>query len=377
MIFIVVVFSIFGSIFNPDAEGEKGGYDLIAVSSMPVNDIHNITFSGDGDGMPAVDYSTLDKKIQDAHSITEFYIYGNFIINGDEFTTYGQTWHAAYGIDEGFASHTEYALTVRSSDYTSDRDAWLAVAQDPDVCIVDKMTMGNYPDIVVGSTLSVSDGSGTGGSRNYTVIGIADEFAFMGMFVQKDGLRTDFPLLQGDNLFLLTVKDGEDQHEVAKDLEADLSAVGMNVFVFDDLIADYNRAVDQIFTMFTMFMGLGLVVGVASLGVLAVRSVIERKQEIGIMRAIGYRRSMVLGVFSTEMLFVTIVGILVGLGTGILTGYGIWSTSMSDFALDFVMPWGNVLVVIAITIVAAIVCTSIPAFKASRTNPAEAVRWIE
>ncbi|MCK4971389.1 MAG: FtsX-like permease family protein, partial [Thermoplasmata archaeon] len=163
----------------------------------------------------------------------------------------------------------------------------------------------------------------------------------------------------------------------AKDLEADLSAVGMNVFVFDDLIEDYNRAVDQVFTMFTMFMGLGLVVGVASLGVLAVRSVIERKQEIGILRAIGYRRSMILGVFSTEMLFVTIVGILVGLGTGIITGYGIWSTSMSDFALEFVMPWGNVLVVIAITIVAAIVCTFIPAYKASRTNPAEAVRWIE
>ena len=377
IIFIVVVFSIFGSIFNPNAEGEKGGYDLVAVSSMPVNDIHNITFSGDGDGMPAVNYSTLDEKIQDAHGITEFYIYGNFMINGNEFITYGQTWHPTYGIDEGFASHTEYKLTDRSSDYASDRDAWLTVAQDPDVCIVDKLTMGNYPGIVVGSTLSVSDGSGTGGSRNYTVIGIADEFAFMGMFVQKDGLRTDFPLLQGDNLFLLTIKEGEDLHRVAKDLESDLSAVGMNVFVFDDLIADYNKAVDQVFTMFTMFMGLGLVVGVASLGVLAVRSVIERKQEIGILRAIGYRKSMILGVFSTEMLFVTIVGILVGLGTGIITGYGIWSTSMSDFALDFVMPWGNVLVVIAITIVAAIVCTFIPAFKASRTNPAEAVRWIE
>jgi len=377
IIFIVVVFSIFGSIFNPDAEGEKGGYDLIAVSSMPVNDIYNITFNGGGDGIPAVNYSTLDDKIQSSHGITEHYIYGNYIINGEEITTYGHSWHATYGVDEGFASYTEYGFVERSSDYASDRDTWLAVAQDPNVCIVDKMTMGNYPDIVVGSTLSVSDGSGTGGSRNYTVIGIADEFAFMGMFVQKGGLRTDFPLLQGDNLFLLTIKEGEDQHEVAKDLEADLSAVGMNVFVFDDLIEDYNRAVDQIFTMFTMFMGLGLVVGVASLGVLAVRSVIERKQEIGILRAIGFRRSMVLGVFSTEMLFVTIVGILVGLGTGIITGYGIWSTSMSDFALEFVMPWGNVLVVIAITIVAAIVCTFIPAFKASQTNPAEAVRWIE
>jgi putative ABC transport system permease protein len=377
IIFIVVVFSIFGSIFNPNAEGEKGGYDLIGTSSMPVDDIHNITFAGDGSGAPSVDYTTLDGKIQEVHGITEHYIYGNLIIDGEEWTAYGPYYHTTLGIGEDFASHTEYGFADRSSDYDTDRDAWLAVTQDPNLCIMDKMTFGNYPDIEIGSVISVSDGSGLGGSRNYTVIGIADEFAFMGLFVQKDGLRIDFPLIQGDNLFLMTIKDGENQHKVAKDLESDMSAVGMNVFVFDDLIEEYNKAVDQVFSMFTMFMGLGLVVGVASLGVLAVRSVIERKQEIGIMRAIGYRRGMILGVFSTEMLFVTIVGILVGLGTGIITGYGIWSTSMSDFALEFVMPWSNVLMVIGITIMAAIVCTFLPAFKASRVNPAEAVRWIE
>jgi putative ABC transport system permease protein len=377
IIFIVVVFSIFGSIFNPDADGEKGGYDLVATSSMPVDDIYNITFSGDGTGAPQVSYATLMDRIQDAHGITEHYVYGDFIIDGDEVSPYGTSYHGLLGIDEGFALHTEYGFTERSSDYETDREVWKAVSEDPNVCIMDRFTWGNYPDIEIGSSVAISDGSGMGGSRNYTLIGIADEFAFMGMFVQKEGLRADFPHLLGDNLFLMTVKDGEDQHKVAKDLEADLSAVGMNVFVFDDLIEDYNRTVDQVFSMFTMFMGLGLVVGVASLGVLAVRSVIERKQEIGIMRAIGYRKGMILGVFSTEMLFVTVVGILVGLGTGIITGYGIWKTSMSDFALDFVMPWDNVLMVIGITILAAIVCTFLPAFKASRTNPAEAVRWIE
>ncbi len=376
IIFIVVVFSIMGSIFNPDASGEKGGYDLLAFPSMPVENVHNITFSGDDGGMPAVSYETLDTKIDNVHGITEHYIYGNYVVDGEELTIYGPSYRALFGIDEGFASYVEYGFADRSSDYNSDRDVWLAVAGDPDVCIVDKITAGNWPEIDVGVVLSVSAGSGLGGSRNYTVIGVADEFAFTGVFVQKEGLRADFPHLRGDTLFLMTVKDGQDQWEVAMDLEADLSAVGMNVLVFDDLIADYNQAIDQIFSMFTLFMGLGLVVGVASLGVLAVRSVIERRQEIGIMRAIGFRRGMVLGVFSTEMLFVTVVGILIGLGTGIVTGYGIWSTSMTDFAVDFVVPWNHILMVIAITIVAAIVCTFIPAYKASRTNPAEAVRWI-
>jgi putative ABC transport system permease protein len=135
--------------------------------------------------------------------------------------------------------------------------------------------------------------------------------------------------------------------------------------------------VDQIFTMFSLFMALGLVVGVVSLGVLAIRSVIERKQEIGIMRAMGYRKGMVLGVFSTEMLFVTVMGILVGLSTGYVSGYGIWSTSMADFDVEFAIPWDNIGLVVAITLAAAVLCTFVPAYKASRTNPAEAVRWIE
>ena len=377
IIFIVVVFSILGSIFNPDADGEKGGYDLIATSTMPLDDIYNISFNGDGNGTSQVSYETLMNRIQDAHGVTQHYIYGDYVIDGELVSPYGTYYHGLMGIDEGFATHTEYGFSERSTDYASDRDTWLAVTQDPDLCIIDRFTWGNYPDIEIGSIITLADASGNGGSRNYTVIGIADEFAFSEVFVQKEGLRADFPMLTGDTMFLMTVKDGENQHKVAKDLEADLSAVGMDVSVFDDLIEEYNAAVDQIFSMFTMFMGLGLVVGVASLGVLAIRTVIERKQEIGIMRAIGYRKSMILGVFSTEMLFVTVVGILVGLGTGIITGYGIWKTSLSEYALDFVMPWDDVLMVIGVTIMAAIVCTFLPALKASRTNPAEAVRWIE
>ena len=38
-------------------------------------------------------------------------------------------------------------------------------------------------------------------------------------------------------------------------------------------------------------MGLGLIVGVAALGVISARSVVERRQQIGVLRAIGFRRA--------------------------------------------------------------------------------------
>jgi putative ABC transport system permease protein len=377
IIFIVVLFSIFFAIFNPDAEGEKGGYDLVATSSVPIDDIRDINFNGTGGETPQVVYDTLDSKVRYVDGMTVYGFWGTFSVNGEEMPVYGPPYRQVMGIDEGFASHTEYALTDRSPDYATDRDAWLALAADPNLCIMDKSTASDHTSVKPGAVITLPDSAAPCGSRNYTVIGIADQFAFTGIFVQKEGLQSDFPHLGGDTLFLVTVKEGEDQEVVAKDLESDMSALGMNVQVFDDIIAEYQKAVDQIFTMFSLFMALGLVVGVVSLGVLAIRSVIERKQEIGIMRAMGYRKGMVLGVFSTEMLFVTVMGILVGLSTGYVSGYGIWSTSMADFDVDFAIPWDNIGLVIAITLVAAVVCTFIPAYKASRTNPAEAVRWIE
>ena len=41
------------------------------------------------------------------------------------------------------------------------------------------------------------------------------------------------------------------------------------------------------------FMGLGLIVGVAALGVVSARAVVERRQQIGVLRSIGFRRGMV------------------------------------------------------------------------------------
>ena len=53
-------------------------------------------------------------------------------------------------------------------------------------------------------------------------------------------------------------------------------------------------------------MGLGLVVGVAALGVISARAVVERRQQIGVLRAIGFRRRMVQAAFLLESSFIAL-----------------------------------------------------------------------
>ena len=45
--------------------------------------------------------------------------------------------------------------------------------------------------------------------------------------------------------------------------------------------------------MFRVFIGIGLAAGLAALGVIAVRAVVERRQQIGVLRSIGFRSGYV------------------------------------------------------------------------------------
>ena len=377
IIFIVMLFAIFFATFAPDLAREAGGYDLYATSSVPVRDIRNLTVDGDGGEGTVVDHTTLDARVGWADGLVNCMHYGYYRVGGEDIPTYGPPYHQLMGIGEGFASHTEYALKARAPEYATDRDAWLAVARDPGLAIIDTSSASSTVAIKVGDLVELPEQAGFNGTRAFRVVGIADETLLMGLFVQKAQLLSGIPSLRGDTLFLMTVAPGEDAESVAHALEAEMCAIGLDVRTIGAVVEEYQSAMETMFQMFTLFMALGLLVGVASLGVLSVRAVIERRQEIGVMRAIGYTRGMVLGTFSTEMMFVTTLGILVGLVVGVIAGYGIFNSSVEGLGVGFQIPLGDFAMVSAIAYVAAAVCTFVPAWKASRTNPAEAVRWVE
>jgi len=128
--------------------------------------------------------------------------------------------------------------------------------------------------------------------------------------------------------------------------------------------------------LFQGFMGLGLVVGVIAIGVLSIRSVVERKQAIGTMRAIGYRARMVWLSFLLESLYITLLGIAIGLGLGALTSWNIFNEIAKNVdGISYKIPWLNVLVIVAITVFFALLSSFLPSKQASKIYPAEALRY--
>jgi putative ABC transport system permease protein len=124
--------------------------------------------------------------------------------------------------------------------------------------------------------------------------------------------------------------------------------------------------------------GLGLLVGVTALGVISARAVVERRQQIGVMRAIGFRRRMVETAFLLESSFVALTSIVVGTILGLILAWNIIDDQRrqpSWESLDLYVPWTNLLLIFVVVYTVAIVATLLPARRASRIRPAEALRY--
>ncbi len=123
-------------------------------------------------------------------------------------------------------------------------------------------------------------------------------------------------------------------------------------------------------------MALGLVVGTSALGVVAFRSVVERRQQIGMLRAIGFRRRMVRTAFLLESSFVAILGTLLGVVLGLALSHNLVAyVARTNNSVTFSVPWLQILLIVAIAYAASLLTTYLPARQAARVYPAEALRY--
>ena len=126
------------------------------------------------------------------------------------------------------------------------------------------------------------------------------------------------------------------------------------------------------------FMLLGLVVGVAALGVIAARSVVERRQQIGVLRSIGFQAQTVRLGLLLESGFLALTSIIVGSALGLALAYNVIDDAHRQATwpgVHLVVPWMNLSVIFLIVMIVALATTLLPARRASRVYPAEALRY--
>ena len=143
------------------------------------------------------------------------------------------------------------------------------------------------------------------------------------------------------------------------------------------IVSDFQAQSRGFLYLIQGFMGIGLFVGIAAVGVVAFRTVVERRQQIGMLRAIGYTRNAVAISFMMESSFVAALGILSGIGLGLLLAYQLLSSAElgRQGISGFYIPWLQIGAIGGFAFIASLLMTIIPARQASSIPIAEALRY--
>ncbi len=128
----------------------------------------------------------------------------------------------------------------------------------------------------------------------------------------------------------------------------------------------------QTLTLFLAgYLALGLLFGAFSIGVITSRAVVERRQQIGMLRAIGFSRTLVGGSFLLETSFVITLSLLMGS----VLAWWLVSQVTSQFSRIVPIPVAIISLLLLGSYLVILVCTVVPAHRASRISPAEALRY--
>jgi len=172
-------------------------------------------------------------------------------------------------------------------------------------------------------------------------------------------------------MLLLAAAPGQDAAALARELQSATLSVGADVITTKALLADDYANSSSLSNFITILMRIGLLVGVTSLGAVALRAVIERRRSIGMLRAIGYQPAQVLIGLLAETTAIATVGLAVGLAVAYALG-GTFNHVLA--AASFNPDLGDFAMTAALVYVAVLLVTLVPAMRAARLRPAEALR---
>ena len=216
-----------------------------------------------------------------------------------------------------------------------------------------------------------------GNRTTVTVIGIMSQSLVTGVFVSPP---TAAALgISGEKGFFLTLAPGASATRAAQVAKAAFFPYGLVVLNIADLLASSIASTEGIIALLQIFVALGLGVGIAAMGIVALRAVAERRREIGMLRANGFTSRMVLRAFFLEYSYVTLVGITIGTVLGLLI---VWNLTQSPAAVSegvstFTVPWLTLGVILAAAYGLSMLAVAGPSLRAARLPPAEAVRPTE
>ena len=403
--FAIVIFSVtlmatlvdaFDNLFE-NQERLGGGYEVIGYARSDLNPVDDVVAAVESN--PDLD---IIERVDGIPSVGTFHsiFQADARLTSDTDGDYADT--VIVGVDDAFLATNQFTIALTTPEYTVDGEAdaravWDAVRANPGLTVVnanivpsrdnfafqqqfDRFTLEGVPDFYLQDevmdpvAVTVRDLE-AGESVDLTVIAVLDTFASsgpipVGFYTAEETIDRDVDATQ----FFFNVQD--DAEDGANVIESAFFQHGIETLDVIETVEGAQESNRALFNLLIGFMSLGLVVGIAALGVISARAVVERRHEIGVLRAIGFSRGMVNLSFLAESSFIALLGIGLGLGLGLISSVNlIYELREDEPNLAFTLPLAKIILIAAGAYVFSLLTTFLPARQAADVAPAEALRY--
>jgi len=200
------------------------------------------------------------------------------------------------------------------------------------------------------------------------LVGGLNNSIFQGnILISQKAFLMNFPSSGGSKIMLID-SEKENQSELEEYLNNYLVDYGIEVQPASIRLAEFYSVENTYLAVIMFHGGLGVIIGTIGLGLVLLRTMLDRKYELGLLTALGFNKSSVFKLIMTEYIFLLITGLSCGGAAAII---GILPSLLSP---SFDIPGSFMLLIILMVLVNGILWIYFPAKLALKKNLIEALR---
>jgi putative ABC transport system permease protein len=249
------------------------------------------------------------------------------------------------GVDPGRFSG-RFSFVTRTG-YLDGEDPWSSLDKELPggliPAIADETAIKWGLGMEVGDTLRFTNSSG-GDMELLLVGGIAPSIFQGNVLISDKHFLEQFPQSSGTHVFLVEGSQA-DTALIRSELERGMRDLGWEMELTAARLARFNSVTNTYLSIFMVMGALGLLVGIFGLVVVLSRSIMERKQEIALLKAVGYGKRTIRRMISREYMLLLLAGIATGFLAAVIATLPSLLSAHTGASFTSIALWMGILVV--------------------------------